>query len=208
MKYIFQKKLQVGDIWPQVVNFWPNLKTLDQFFFWFSYLKLVFNYHFHMNVTRSTQKLQFPRFLTLKMVPKRNYPKSEVFGQFFKNSFNGFPDFAYDYRWARCLSTETIELNFFWQEIVMNMTPNIFNICVGVGKGVKQNFGWFSDLMVWRIFGIKKISCQEKLLNHNYFSFIYRSKTNCYLLLLNQMTFFINSLSSSSGSSALFGRTP
>ena len=66
-----------------------------------------------MNVTRSTQKLQFPRFLTLKMVPKRNYPKSEVFGQFFKNSFKGFPDFAYDYRWARCLSTETIELDFF-----------------------------------------------------------------------------------------------
>ena len=71
-----------------------HLKTADPFF-WFSSLKLVFKYHFHMNVTHSTQKLPFPRFLTLKMVPKpfRNYPKIEVFGQFFKNSSKGFPDF-------------------------------------------------------------------------------------------------------------------
>ena len=47
-----------------------------------------------MNVTHSTQKLSFPRFLTLKMVPKpfRNYPKIEVFEQFFKNTSKGFPD--------------------------------------------------------------------------------------------------------------------
>ena len=45
-----------------------------------------------MNVTRSTQKLPFPRFLTLKMVPKpfRNYPKIKVLGQFFKNGSKGF----------------------------------------------------------------------------------------------------------------------
>ena len=73
-----------------------NLKMADPFFclflFWFSSVKLVFSYHFHVNVTRSTQKLPFRRFLTLKMVPKpfRNYPKIRVLGQFFKDSSRGF----------------------------------------------------------------------------------------------------------------------
>ena len=84
----------------QILASRPNYVTRKLLinFFWFSSLKLVFNYHFHMNATRSTQKLLFPRFLTLKMLPKpfRNYPKIEVFGQFFKNSSKGFPDFAYD----------------------------------------------------------------------------------------------------------------
>ena len=109
-RYLTMKSSNLGFLHPNYVtqNAWS-------IFFWFSSLKLVFNYHVHMNVTRSTQKLLFPRCLTLKMVPKpfQNYPKIEVFGQFFKNSSKGFPDFAYNYRWEWCLGTNTIELNFF-----------------------------------------------------------------------------------------------
>ena len=109
MKPIFQKSFQFGDIWPrncQILASYPNYVTwkwLIHFsFFWFSFLKLVFNYHFDMNVTRSNQKLLFPRFLTLKMVPKpfQNYPKIEVLGQFFKNSCKGFPHFR---RSSQCI---------------------------------------------------------------------------------------------------------
>ena len=85
---------------PDIVKFWPRdqitwLENSWSIFFWFLSPKLGFNYHFHMNVTCSTQKLPFPRFLTLKVVPKPfwNYPKFEVFGQFLKNSSMGFLDF-------------------------------------------------------------------------------------------------------------------
>ena len=96
-RYLTSKSSNFG-----LVSKLSNSETADPFFFWFSSPKLVFNYRFHMNATRSTQKLPFPRFLTLKMVPKpfQSYPKIEVLGQFFKNSFKGFSDFAYDYRWA------------------------------------------------------------------------------------------------------------
>ena len=45
-----------------------------------------------MNVTHSTQKLPFPIFFTLKMVPKPfwNYPKIEVLGNFSKTALRVF----------------------------------------------------------------------------------------------------------------------
>ena len=87
------------------------------FFFWFSSRKLVFNYHFHMNITRSTQKLPFPRFFTLKIVPKpfRNYPKIEVFWQSFKNSSKGFPDFRCSSQCILVLWIKQVRSTLLWK---------------------------------------------------------------------------------------------
>ena len=94
-RYLTMKSSNLGFLHPNYLtqNAWS-------IFFWFSSLKLVFNYHFHMNVTCFTKKLLFPRFLTLKMLPKsfQNYPKIEVFGQFFKNKCKGFPDFTHNFQ--------------------------------------------------------------------------------------------------------------
>ena len=64
-----QENLQFWDIWPGkhwILVSRPNYVSRKQLIHLFSVscLKLVFNYHFHMNVIRSTQKLPFPRILT------------------------------------------------------------------------------------------------------------------------------------------------
>ena len=121
-----------------------NSKTADPFCFWFSSLKLVFNYHFHMNVTRSTQKLPFPRFLTLKMVPKPfgNYPKIEVFGQFSKNSSKDFPDF----RWSSQCILVLIDIGTMFpilEGTIVNVWPD------GMATFQMHNFGRVSHIQVY-----------------------------------------------------------